>query len=163
MSGSLDHSPEDVLRCLLIELDCGILPTSKSPLVNGDWPIYVSSLPNLPDQVITIKGTTGRFDGRSMRSGQKFEFHGVQIMVRGINQNDAQIKANEIKQVIDTEIRNETVVIPLDVGTGTGLDDSTYKVQNVSRSSGPIPLGKEQDSNRFLFTINAVISLRQVS
>jgi hypothetical protein len=147
MSGTLNHSPADVLKHLLIQLGLGVLH-STSP--TGSWPIFDSSEPSLPDQVVTIYDTAGRYDGRSMRDGEKAEFHGVQVRIRGVNQPDALIKANDIAVSLDQSINRSKVTI----------DGDKYMVYAVSRTSGPVSLGNEVGTNRFLFTINAVVSLR---
>jgi hypothetical protein len=148
MSGILTHSPAEVLRYLLIQLGHGVLPPASS-----GWPISVSSEQDLPDQVITIYDTAGRYDGRSMQTGQKWEFYGVQIRVRGLNHSDCQLKARQIAVALDESIRNNVVTI----------STTQYGVYSTSRTSGPMSIGKEPNTNRVLFTINAVVALRQIT
>jgi hypothetical protein len=154
MSGTLTNSPAEVLRHLLIDLDHGVLPSEPGTGTGiGDWPIYVSNEPSAPDQVVTIYDTAGRYDGRGMRSGSKYEFHGVQLRIRGINHTDTFQKANDLTNALDQDIRFDDVTI----------DGVVYRVYDVSRTSGPLSLGNEGESNRVLFTINAVVALRQTT
>ena len=148
MSGTLNHSPADIIRYLLIELGQGTLPTD-----NGTWPVFVSSEPNLPDQVITVYDTAGHYDGRSMRSGEMYTFHGMQLRIRGINHQDAFQKANDVAVAMDEQVNRMPITI----------DSSIYKIFGISRVSGPLNLGNEENTNRILFTINAVAALRQTT
>lgn len=146
MSGTLSHSPADIVRYLLVQLGQGTLPSS-----NDAWPVFVSSEPNLPDQAVTVYDTAGHYDGRNMRGGEKYEFHGVQIRVRGVNHQDAFQKANGLAVALDVSVNRSKVPIGV----------NRYMVYDVSRTSGPLNLGNEENTNRIIFTINAVVSLRQ--
>ncbi len=154
MTGSLTFSQADVIAQLLIDLGIGTDPTA-----NGDWPIYVSEEPNEPDNVITVFATVGTQDGRTMIDGEVQEHEGIQIRVRSAGYDTGNRKADELKIAIDQTIERDTVQVASVIGTGT-LD---YFVQAVSRVSGPLSLGKETPtSHRNVFTINAIVALREV-
>ena len=149
MSGSLVHSPADVIRYLLVSLGLGTQPSAR-----GSWPIYVANEPDSPDSVITVQGTSGRQGGRLQVNGEIQEHQGIQIRVRDANHEDGYAKADTIKEVIDKSIRLNEVTI----------GSSVYLVWSVSRVGGIIELGKDvPDSKRDLFTLNAVVSLRQTT
>lgn len=155
MSGSLAHSPADVIRHLLIGLGLGTNPADGEA-----WPVYVSSEPDRPDSVITTYDTSGRLNGRTQVDGEVQEHHGIQIRVRDANPAAGFKKANEIAIALDETVYLDTVAIEDVVGTGV----SRYLVWNVSRVSGIFSLGKDvETSKRNLFTINAVVSLRRTT
>jgi hypothetical protein len=145
---SLEHSPADVLRWLLIHLGVGTDPTT-----GGSWPIHASSEPDLPDNLITVYDTAGTTDGRIHRTGETAEHRGVMVQVRGTSQPTAWAKADSVKVALDESLSNELVTV----------DDAEYIVHAATRHSGPLSLGREPSTNRFLFTINAVVSLRQIT
>ena len=153
MSSTLTHSPAQIIRELLVQLELGVLPSD-----GGSWPIYVSSIPDSPDNVITIIDTLGFSDGRIQTDGEAVEHPGFQVTVRAANHQTGWEKANDIRVVLSETVLHNTVSILDNVGTG----ESIYTVHAVSKIGGIIALGKElPTSKRNLFTINAVVALRQ--
>ena len=152
MSNSLENSPADVVRWLLIQLGLGTNPEDEK-----NWPVEVSNEPDKPDNLITVYDTAGITDGRVQRTGETAEHRGVMFQIRGTSQPVAWGKAEEIKTVIDESVVNSTVII------GAGTAGKEYVVFSITRHSGPVSLGREPGTNRFLFTINAVVALRQVT
>lgn len=155
MSGSLSHSPAEVIRQLLIDLGVGTVPSAL-----GNWPIHVAREPDKPDSAITVYNTTGRDHGRTMNDGERQEHLGIQVRVRDMNHDDGFEKAQAVAMVLDQTVRLNTVTVSDRVGTGS----ATYTVYSVSRTTGVIIVGEERpDSRRNIFTINAVVSLRQTT
>jgi len=149
MSGSLVHSPADILRYLMIELGLGTLPSA-----NGSFPVYVDQEPDKPDSAITLFDTTGRSQGKDHPTGELQRHPGIQIKVRTARASTAYTKADAIVVSLTESVDKETV----------SVETSSYSVQSVTVTSGPIRLGKETlTSKRNSFTINVVISLRQLS
>ena len=155
MSGSLDHSPAEIVQNLLVQLGLGSYPAT----LTGSWPIYVSNQPDKPDNSIAIYDTTGLTEGRVQRTGEKPEHHGFQIAVRATDAEAGWRKAKTIATALDETVKRDSVVVTDVVGTGTG----TYHVYAVTRHSGPMAAGHEPGTIRQLFTINAVVALRQTS
>jgi len=148
-AGSLSHTPAQVIAQLLVDLACG----SSASLTVG-WPVFSTNEPDLPDNVITVYDTEGNQDGRFMITGEVRQHYGLQFRIRGTSHSIAHAKANTLKQILDQTV----------LRTAVALGGSTYLVQSVSRRSGPISIGKESPtSRRVIFTLNAVVSLRQVS
>jgi len=153
MSGALDHSPADVIRCLLIDLGHGTTPSASSA-----WPIYVSIEPDTPDSVITVYDTSGVLHGRSQISGEMFEHPGIQIRIRSPEHPAGYRKADSIKEALDKSIKYTGVTVEDQVGTGSG----NYLVYSVSRKGSVNDLGRDTAaSKRHVFTINATIALKQ--
>jgi len=146
MSGSLTHAPENIIRYLLIDLGVGTLPSAA-----GGWPVFDYQEPDIPDDCITVYGTGRKLRSRSQIDGAVVERYTFQIRVRSANPTDGSVKVRAIAIALDTSVYQDTVVI----------STSQYLIQAVSRSSGPLSLGKTRGSKRNLFTINADASLRQ--
>ena len=155
MSGSLVHSPAYIIQKLLVNFGLG-----TAPAVAGVWPIYVSQEPDKPDSVITVYDTPGRQQGRLQTSGQWQELYGIQVRIRDAHHQDGYKKANAIATALDESIYQNTVTLEDNVGTTT----STYTVHSVSRAGGINSLGKDvARTKRSLFTVNALVSLKQVT
>lgn len=149
MSGSLDHSPAEVMRHALVALGVGTLPTAA-----GSWPIYGHSEPDTPDNVITLYDTTGVGHGRSHIDGEIQEHQGVQVRIRSDKQDTGYPKAKAIAELLDKSINRLTVTIGA----------AEYLVHAATRTGDVLSLGKESPtSKRNLFTLNFIVALRQVT
>lgn len=152
MSGALLHSPADVIRWLIIGLGGG-----TNPDLNLAWPVRATREADLPDNCITVYDTTGRDDGRTMTEGERIEHPGILIRIRSSKPKEGFVKAKAIATLLDESVRMNSVAI----------DSSHYLIENVSRTGNVIPLGPAPkdlpNSERSLFTINAVVKLRQLS
>lgn len=153
MTGSLTFSPADVVAQLLIDLGLGTDPTES-----GDWPVFVSEEPDTPDDVITIYDTVGTREGRSQIDGEVQEHEGIQIRIRSTDYDTGHRKTDAIKVAVDITTYRNTVGISSVLGTGT----MQYFVQAISRISMTGGLKESPTSKRNVFTINAVVALREV-
>ena len=149
MSGSLSDSPGAVVRKLLVDLSLGVEPTSAGT----EWQVFHAREPNKPDSVITVYDTEGRRQGRSMVSGEALEHFGVQVRVRDANHADGFTKSRAIAVALDESVNQTSVTVGSNV----------YMVYAITRTSGPLSIGKEPDSKRNIFTINALVALRQTT
>lgn len=148
MPGPLTHSPADVIRHLLVNLGGGVLPSA-----GGSWPIYVDSEPDTPDSVITLYDTAGIIQGRTHIDGEIQEKHGILVRVRAASHTTGYTKARAIAVLMDETAKRDIVTI----------GGTNYFVNAITRTTDVIRLGKNKPtSNRNLFTINAIVSLRQV-
>ena len=147
MPGILKHSPANILRWLLIDLNLGTNPAS-----GGSWPIFTESEPNTPDDCLSIYDTAGAQNGRTGPDGERQEHHGVQIRVRAGVAKAGFLKARTLALALDSTIYQDGIVV----------EGTSYQVQNTTRTSDVLPLGKEPTSKRSLFTINSLISVRQI-
>lgn len=149
MSGSLTDSPADIIRTLLINKGLGTALAD-----DDDWPIFADGEPDTPDSVITVYNTVGRQGGRVMPGGERQEHHGVQVRVRDPDSQGGYAKARAIAVAFDESVRLNSVTIGA----------SVYLVHSVSRVGDVFALGKETPtSKRNLFTINAIVALRQTT
>ena len=148
---TLTHSPADVTRWCLIALGLG-----ADPEASNVWPIYATSEPDAPDSVLTVYDTVGQSDGRSMNGGELFTQHGIQVRVRApTHGNSGWTKADAIRHALAVSVYDEEVAI--------ADTASRYLVSCYSRIGEVMVLGKDAPtSKRSLFTINALVSLRQL-
>jgi len=145
MSGSLDHSPADIVCAYLVAQELGSFPEDASA-----WPISVPNELLTPNNTITIRGTAGLSDGRLQLNGEVQNHEGIQIRVRSSKYTSGYTKANAIKVAIDGAYA-ESVTI----------DGTSYTLHNISRTTDIIELGTDPSSKCELFTLNAVLTLHK--
>lgn len=146
---NLTHDAADIIRHLIVDLGSGTLPTD-----GGDWPVYTANEPDTPDNCITTYNTTGTLQGRINQTGSHVEKYGVQIRVRGVNHAVGFAKGATIENKMDTEVYRDVVTIA----------SSQYLVHAVSKSGTLIFAGKDSSSSkRFIFTLNLLVDVRQLS
>jgi hypothetical protein len=148
MTSALTHSPADVVRWLLINLGLG-----TDPAADGLWPIHATNEPDWPDNMLTLYDTDPSIDGRIQQTGEITEHRGVQVQVRGVDHPTAWAKVEAVRATMDETVNKHLVIV----------ESSAYIVYAITRRSGPLALGRESATNRFLFTINVAVALRQLS
>ena len=154
MSGALIHSPADIIRNLLIDLSQGTAPADSDA-----WPIYVAQEPDSPDSVITIYNTLGTRQGRFM-FGEVQEKPGFQVRVRDPEHYSGFEKVQAITIALDNMASNTVVEVGDDAGTG----NQSYTVYAITGRLGVIALGRDTPRTKMhLFTINAVVTVRQIA
>ncbi|MFA5056494.1 MAG: minor capsid protein [Opitutaceae bacterium] len=127
-------------------MNLGVLPS-----VGGDWPIFATLSPDQPDKLIVVYNTAGTGDGRDMQSGEMLGHYGIQISVRDSDPKTGYRKADAIRATLAKDIRRATVTI----------ESSQYSVHCFAHIGDVFDIGEEPNTGRRLFTINAVVSLRQ--
>lgn len=148
MSGNLAHSPARIVANLLADLGVGTLASSGT----GDWRITYSMVIDVPDDVITIYDTTGIKQGRAHTSGEVFMHYGIQIAIRSADYDTGYVKAKSIATILDETVKY----------AGVTIDSSVYSIPAISRRGSIISLGQQDSvSERNVFTINALVALRQ--
>lgn len=148
MSGSLTHSPARIIATMLEDLGEGTLASSGT----GDWRIAYAQEPDNPDDMITVYDTTGIIHGRAHTSGEVFQSYGIQVKVRSADHDSGYTKAKSIATAFDETVKY----------AGVTIGASQYRVYAISKRGSVITLGTEEPtSDRRIFTINALASLRQ--
>lgn len=148
----LTFSPADIVRYLMVSLGLGTLPSGT-----GAWPISVGLETNAPDNVITIYDTEGDNQGRTFDDGETQEAFGLQVRVRATDYPTGNYQARYLAREFDAIVAYSKVSIQSVVGTGT----DEFVVYAISRKGNVISLGKEPQTNRHLFTFNAVVTIQQ--
>lgn len=138
-------SPADVIRQMLVDLELA----SDQPDV--DWFAYTGFLPDNPNSALCVYDTSGRKDGRLMKTGEQITHPGIQIVIRGLDYLPTRGRAQDIALALDAQ--RKTVVAIESTGS--------YIVHNVSRTGDIISLGMEMegDRRRHMFTINAMVTI----
>ena len=144
--------PIDTADEVLAYLLAGATPPLGSHPVSAEWPIFVPFMPASPNSAIQIMQTTGRNDGRLMATSERIMHHGIQIIVRG---SDYVATARKMQAIVSfcEQIRN----------TETEIDGIVYRVNAMTRMSGPVYLGEEPDTRRSLLSVNFLISYVQIT
>jgi hypothetical protein len=133
---------------MLINLGLGTTP----PGAGYTWPVFVAGEPPTPDNVVTVYNTLGKDEGRSQVDGERQEHHGIQVRIRGATHDIGYRKARAIATALDRSVYQE----------GVDIDEFSYLVHCVSRTGDVLDLGSETpESKRQVFTINALVSLRE--
>ena len=142
---AMTHSPAQILRAYLVSL-------SKVNELTGDWPSYISTHPDEPDQSICFMDVEPVKQGRIMRTGEVIRQLRVMVHIRSKTFSPGWTKANEISDALDTLLR-QTVVI----------GGSSYKIHSVSSIQGVNSLGTEPGTTkrRELFSLNVQPSIRE--
>jgi hypothetical protein len=152
MPGVLYHTPAEVTRRLLIARGLGADPPATP------WPIFTFNEPNRPDNLITIYDVAGRGNGwlhtPGFYEGESEEYWGIQLRIRSARDDDGWLKGKLIADAMDKDIHMESVT----------FEGHTYCVHSYNRTTPTIPIGKEEAATkRALFTLNALVSLRNFS
>lgn len=149
MSGPLLHSVAEIVQKALIDAALATDPEDE-----GAWPAFFGKHPDKPDSSICTYQTEGRMQGRAHNGGDMQGPKGIQIRIRADTASNGQSKARGIITLLDRTIRQ----------TSVSLESSTYLIEAITRTGDAVPLGPEIGaSHRRLFTINAVVTVRQVS
>lgn len=142
------HSAAYILGQLLIDLSLATDPTD-----NDSWPVFCGQLPDLPDACIAIYDTAPVNHGRCGIDNKVKEHFGIQIIIRGAIQSTAWTKTEAIREAIDETVDRTNVTI----------DSTTYLVYAVSKRTGPLAVGSEENTERFIYTLNCTTAIRQTN
>lgn len=149
MPGLLVDSAASVIRRLLVNLGLGTEPALLG--YASGWPVYATSEPGSPDEVITVLDTDDKQNGRAMFGGERQEHHGIRIRVRAATHSVGYAKARAIAIALDETVYQERVTV----------DALTYLVHCINRTTDVIADGKNPPTDkRSTFRIDALVSLR---
>jgi hypothetical protein len=143
----MNHTPARIIAQLLIDAE-----KATDPTLRKNWPAFYGKLPDNPDIAIAVYNSTPVADGRNQRTGEKLFHHGIQVRVRADDSELSGVKCSEIGEYFDTVARDSVT-----------LDSNVYRIDNISRTSGPIALGQETGRSRFSSTLNALITLVDIT
>lgn len=151
MSGTLHHSPAEIIRQLLI--DAGVVEDLASGTAdNSDWTCFVNSHPELPDNSVCIYNTTAVGHGREQINGETQKHYGIQVRVRGEVVDSTYVKARDILDQFESVLR-----------AAVTIGASSYLVQAVHIAGDILDIGYDGASGRRLFTLNAKTDIRLLS
>lgn len=146
----MDYDPAYIMSRFFIDEEIVIDPQDS-----GSWPIYVGVLPDdetVNDNIVACINTEPLKDGRLFSSGENIWHYGFQLMIRSSDYNTAYDKADELAVSCEGINRNEITI------SGT-----TYRLDNVSQTTGIIGLGQEDGSKRRqLFSVNFLVTIKEI-
>ncbi len=145
LSNLLHHSQADIVRALLVQAE---LATDPPSII---WPVYSTSEPDLPDDVLTVFDTAGEISTRTAH-GDRGEHYGIQVRVRASTHDEGFLKAKNIAYWMDELLDKEWVIV----------GDAEYLIQTIIRTGPILSLGTEVPaSRRRIFTINALVVIKR--
>ena len=146
----LQISPATIMTLYVIQ----VLGKMTDPSDRVDWPLYATHLPdnkNVKTNCGAIFDTPGTQERRSM-TGEWPEHPGIQLRIRAENSETGYAKIEDVASALD-EIFNGTITIG-------ALE---FEIQNVSRSSVIVSLGVESEKRRVNFTVNFLLTIRELT
>ena len=154
MSGNLDHSPDDIIRNLIIDLGDGTAPDDGS-----NWPVYCRKEPDTPEDVITVYQAANVLHGKEHPTGVMAEHYGAQVRVRAADYYTGWDKIQNIAVSLDGVTPRE-----VEVGDVAGTGSATYTVYAVTRRSGPAHIRDSRQPHKLdLFTFNVIAAITQTT
>lgn len=147
MSISLEHSPADISRAVLVNAGAG-----TDPSANTAWPIYAAGEPSSPDECITVYDTSARSDGRSMKDGEQWYHFGIQVRIRTKTHQGGFVKAWAVKKIMDESINQLNISVSSDL-----YYFHCFTNTNITYAGKETPTSK-----RSIFTINCYVTLRRI-
>lgn len=141
----MNHSPAQILAALLMD-GSEALFTNPTDLL--DWPLYISSLPDVVSVALSaaVYDTTPDKKGRLL-SGLEIWSYGIQIKIRSTTYLVGWQKAEAVSGFL-MNLLNEYV----------SVDESSYTVEQFSQTSRILSLGQDEQ-RRSLFAINGLVTI----
>ena len=142
------NSPSAVIA----EYITATIQSFTDPDAQGSWPLFISHLPDSPDEAAVIKDSPGILDGRLMDSGEVIQHFGLQIRLRSNDSEEGWKKIEALALELDGTAANTLVI----------KNETTYSIQNLSRSTPIIPLDREVDKKRRVqYLVNYLLSITE--
>lgn len=140
----MNHTPAQVIAQLL--QDNAIFAAHDGT----PWPLFVSSMPETPDQAGCLYDTSPVLHGFLQKTRAQMQHWSIQLRVRSISYDDGWVKAQDALENLIQE--------SFDVVTVAG---SSYTIQAIVPATGVVALGVEQEGTkrRNLFTVNFLVAL----
>ena len=149
-TSKLQLSPAVIMTAYVIEK----LAKMTDPSDRDDWPLYATHLPdgkNVKTNVGAIFDTPGTQDRRSM-TGEWPEHPGIQLRIRARNSPEGYAKTEDVASTLDKVAFGGITIGVLE-----------YRIQNVRRTSTVVSLGLEPEKRRFNFTVNFLLTIRELT
>ena len=142
-------SPAEILKTFLID---EMSPVVTDPTLNQAWPIYISEMPDQPDECVTVYDTPGTTDGMIHRTGAEVVHPGLQFKIRSVKYTDGWAKAYALVKAL-------TITDPNFVMIG----GNAYTILCLKMTSSILPIGYEQGTKRReLFTVNYLVTINEL-
>jgi hypothetical protein len=139
------NSPAEIVQQLLVDL--------VDEWGGTDWPLFVDNEPDSPDDAITVYNTDGLLNARLQNTGEFDENPGIQIRIRSAEYTDGWTIADAIKAMLDEDVYGNVVAV---------LDGGDFEIETFNRSSNVLAIGREPESQRWVFTLNGTIVVNEL-
>ncbi len=144
----IETSIAEIIRTWLVDQQFVTLPSDAD-----DWPCFVDSMNDSPDDALCLYDDDPDKDGRIMKTGEVVLHYGLMIRVRSHTYLPGWQMANEIAEEFD-HIYNEFVAMS---------SQEQYTLRSLSRRGGVIALGLEEGTKRrFLFEAHYTVTLNEI-
>jgi hypothetical protein len=145
-------SQEDVAAALLVAEGLAVRPSVGTA---NNWPVAIGSMPAGPlNNYIAMYGTGADQDGRLQQTGERVEYPTFQMMVRGTDYPTGRNKAKAVVAYFDS--------IKSHAPEGVTVDGIALEVAAVHVITTVTPVGEEENNKRWLFSVNAKITFKEV-
>lgn len=145
----MNHTVSQVIGQLLVAADFGRWKGETT--VSFPWAVTYGRMADEGDKLIHVDDVEGfRGPNRDMRAGDQETYPGVLIRVRDLTDTPALSKAWAVAKHLDALFCRAVTI-----------DDSVYRVQNVSRRYDPVLFEEEERLERrvYGFRCNVVLTL----
>ena len=140
----MNHPISHIVSAFLLSEE---IPLVDPPSVDGEWPLFLTGLPDMPSNAVALHDTQGEKKGRILATGQHIFSYGLQISIRSVDYLTGWRKAQAIQALLET-VKQEEVI----------AEEDSYLLDSLVQTSPVLTLGPEQGtSRRELFTINYVV------
>lgn len=148
MPGLLTHTPARVVAQALIDLGYGVAPDPRAPAA---WSVYYGLEPDQPDEVITVRLTTGLSEGTTQFDGIDQERYGILIRTRSMDEDSGWAKANAIQ----VGLHSQNIL-------GVTVAGVAYVISSLESRGGVNSLTKgDPSSSRSIHTANLLAVIDQ--
>lgn len=147
----VNYSPAEVLARVLTTAGLGS-SVSDDGEPSGDWPIYATHEPDLPDECITIYDTEGFGGVRDFITKSVRGLSGFQVRVRAADHDTAYDKAFDVYDYLTKTLENQ----------GVSIGSKYYVIPCCEKFGDILDLGKESpNSQRSVCVFNALITVTE--
>lgn len=146
----LAHEPSRILATLLVADSFG---GWADTLPRPTWSVGMNKNPEDPAvnkyKIISVFDRKADQNSINMHTGERGEFWGWQILVRGMNDGESKTKAFAIANAFDLSVYKRSIIV----------DASTYVVHRIRRTMPPVPFKQEEKANMRIWTMEGFVSI----
>ena len=149
----MTHLPSFVLAQYLVNQGFGVWWDTQPKPAPAIFRVSYGAMADADDRAVSVLDIGAKQqDARSHRSGEKTEFPGVQVRVRGLSDRQVNSKLSPIAAALDGLYCQQVT-----------LETSSYCVRNFSRQYDPTFLMQEERNNRRVWLISGYLTIWEES
>lgn len=154
MTGMLYHTPAEIIAQLIEDLGHATQQGTGTGSAWGEWTVFPMHLPDVPEQAILVKDTTGILFGRMQPTGVKGEHYGVQLLAR--SSQDPGTPYKKLRQIVysfNTAVKRNSVTLY----DSDNAVDRVYRVNGITQRTPVLGVGNE--GRRMFYSVNVTASI----